>query len=76
MKVLVTKDSFGVQVWYSNTKLERRCMADDLKTWVAPFRLRRQRLFSSKDVRRHLPGLGSDMKDGDIALMELHLERK
>lgn len=75
MKVQVTKDYFGVQVWRPDVKLKFNLLKDDLGSWHADaFFSRRWRLLDTKQVNRWFPELNDMLKEGDRKMVELRVD--
>ncbi len=74
MKVLITKDWRGVQVWHPDVEVEYgESLQKGKSVWMNKkiHLFRRLHVFPNKFVAKYLPNLGKDMNDGDKKFMEL-----
>jgi hypothetical protein len=90
MKVIVTKDSWGVQVWKNGTDLVYKrpfkvvktpdpngtpIEVDSDKVWIrGNIWPLFRRLYNSKQVKKMFPELNGTLKVGDIAIAELDIK--
>lgn len=77
MRVIVTRDAFGVQIWEENADIVYKAPfgKKGVKVWMSEKIFKTGLIFSDKKVRKYFPGLFKELYEGDKVVYDLNFRK-